>query len=391
MLTRSSSGYSVTDVTATSAEDHQAVNTAAIFVPQTDLMPALSATERLWKKNLERVLESGQFILGEHLAAFEREFAAATGAGFAVGVSSGTAAIELCLRERLITSREQEVLTSPLTSPFTGLAVLSAGASVRFADVHPDTLLLNPASAAERMTGRTSAILPVHLYGQPCSLQAFQELGKTLIQDACQAHGARCDGRPLTDYSPHVAYSFYPTKNLGCLGDGGAVATSDPVVAARIRVLRDGGRSANHVSTVAGINSRLDELQCCFLRAFLPHLDEWNKCRCALADLYDQLLRDCPGIRVLKRSRESVNHLYVIRAEQRDRLREHLSRHGISSAVHYPVPLHLQPTFADCGAKRGDLPHAERACAEIVSLPLWPHMRHETVEAVCDAVRAFYR
>jgi len=367
------------------------VSKAPFLVPLLDLKAALSATEPCWRRNLERVLQSGHFVLGEELARFEGEFAAATGAAFAVGVGSGTSALELCLRERLITSREQEVLTSPLTAPFTGLAVLSAGASVRFADIDPDTLLLDPASVADRITPRTAALLPVHLYGQPCSLRHFQPFGKTLIQDACQAHGAQCEGRPLTDYSPHVAYSFYPTKNLGCLGDGGAVATSDEAVAQRLRLLRDGGRCAPHVSSVAGLNSRLDEVQCCFLRAFLPHLEEWNRCRRALADFYDELLSDCPGIRLLRRSQESVHHLYVLRAEQRDRVREHLGQRGIASALHYPVPLHRQPAFADGGAQPGDLPQAERACQEILSLPLWPYMKPEMVERTARAVRSFYR
>jgi dTDP-3-amino-3,4,6-trideoxy-alpha-D-glucose transaminase len=350
----------------------------------------LCETEPRWRVNLERVLARGQFVLGEELASFEEEFARAMSARFAIGVGNGTDAIELCLRERLITSPGQEVIASPLTSPFTGLAVLAAGASLRFADVDSDTLLLDPASVADRITRRTVAIVPVHLYGQPCPLKRFAQLGKLIVQDACQAHGAKCEGRPFADYSDWVAYSFYPTKNLGCLGDGGAVTTNDRSVAQRIRILRDGGRSGNQVG-IAGINSRLDDLQSCFLRAFLPYLDEWNERRRRLADSYNELLCGYPGIRLLKRSPESVNHLYVIRAERRDGLREHLLEQGISTGVHYAMPLHLQPAFANCGAKKGDLPHAEKACDEIVSLPLWPNMQPQVVEIVAEAIGSFYR
>jgi dTDP-3-amino-3,4,6-trideoxy-alpha-D-glucose transaminase len=216
-----------------------------IVIPQTDLKSGLSETEPLWRQNLERVLQRAQFVLGEEVAAFEEEFARATNARFAIGVGSGTDAIELCLRERLITSRDQEVITSPLTAPFTGLAVLSAGAKLRFADIDLDSLLLDPSSVAHRITSRTAAILPVHLYGQPCPLQEFRQFGKPVIQDACQAHGAKCEGHPFTDYSDWVAYSFYPTKNLGCLGDGGAITTNDQSIAQQIRMLRLSRHPAN--------------------------------------------------------------------------------------------------------------------------------------------------
>ena len=362
-----------------------------VSIPQTDLKRALSETEPVWKRNVERLLETGQFVLGDQLAEFEREFARATGASFALGVGSGTNAIELCLRDAGITSPDQQVLTSPLTAPFTGLAVLNAGASVRFADVCPDSLLLDADAVASRVTARTAAIVPVHLYGQTCPLESFAEFGKVLIQDACQAHGAVCQGRALTGYSRYVAYSFYPTKNLGCLGDGGAVATDDLGVAQRIRSLRNGGRCGDHISHTAGINSRLDELQCCFLLAFLPRLTQWNAWRAERAALYDDLLRNCPGIQLLKRSAESVNHLYVVRAQRRDALREHLGREGITTGIHYPVPLHLQPAFASCAARPGEFPQAETACKEILSLPLWPHMNLDTVEITAQAVRRFYR
>jgi dTDP-3-amino-3,4,6-trideoxy-alpha-D-glucose transaminase len=363
-------------------------------IPFLNLAPAIRETEPLWRAHLERMFQQGQFILGEQVEAFEREFAQAMGARYAVGVGTGTAAIELCLREAGITDRRMQVLTTPLTAPFTALAIVAAGATPRFADVNPRTLLLDPQDAGNRATRRTAAFLPVHLYGRPCELDAFQRLARqfdaVLIQDACQAHGARYRGRAPASYSPYVAYSFYPTKNLGALGDGGAVVTDRAGVRLRLARLRDGGRSGSHVSRLAGINSRLDEMQACYLRAFLTRLEEWNRRRARLAALYDEALKDCPGVRLLDRA-DSVHHLYVIRARGREKLRRHLASHGIATAVHYPVPLHLQPAFRDCGARRGDLPVAERACREILSLPLYPHLPDSAAEEVAGRICDFYR
>jgi dTDP-3-amino-3,4,6-trideoxy-alpha-D-glucose transaminase len=306
-------------------------------------------------------------------------------------VANGTEAIELSLRDAGITSPRQEVLTSALTAPFTGIGIVSAGCSIRFADVAEDTLLIDPADAAARVTRRTAAIVPVHLYAQVADLLALRKIGLPLIQDACQAHGAKYRGKPLTDYGPYVAYSFYPTKNLGALGDGGAIATNSKAIDRRLRQWRDGGRRpSGQISYFKGVNSRLDELQCCYLRAFLTKLDEWNDDRRRLAALYDQALAGCEGIRPVVTNAESVRHLYVIRSKRRDALRAHLSSKGIATGIHYPKPLHLMPAFADAGLRRGDLPHAERACREILSLPLWPRMPDRMVHQAAEAVRKFF-
>ena len=364
-------------------------------IPFTNLKPLLRETEVEWRGALARLLERGHFILGEEVAAFEREFAAETGAEHAVGVASGTAALELCLRAAGLDGSGREALTSPLTAPFTGLAILAAGCRPRFADIDPGTLLLSCEDAGNRATKRTAALVPVHLYGQSCDLPPFVRLardcGAVLIQDACQAHGACCGQRPFTAFSPFVAYSFYPTKNLGCLGDGGAVATDRKAVAAKVRLLRDGARGRNHVSREPGINARLDEIQACFLRVFLPLLRRRNDQRRRLAAVYERALLDCPGIEVVRQRAGSVYHLFVIRARRRDRLREYLLRHGITAAPHYPVPLHLQPAFRDCGLKRGDLPAAERACREILSLPLWPGMPEDAALQTVERIREFYK
>ena len=360
-------------------------------IPVVNLRPGIEATRADWQARLDALIERNYFILGPDGAAFETEFAAAMGGRFAVGVANGTAAIELCLRDAGVTG---EVLTTALTAPFSGIGILAAGAKVRFADVDPQTLSMDPGDAGNRVRKATAALMPVHLYGQPAPIDAFARLAQArrlpLIQDAAQAHGATYHGRPLTDFSPYIAYSFYPTKNLGCLGDGGAIVTSRAAIDKRLRRWRDGGRKGGQVSYFAGINSRLDEMQVCYLRAFLPKLAEWNSWRGRIARIYDQALRGCPGVTLVKRWPCSVNHLYVVRAARRDKLREYLGKRGIGTGVHYPVPLHLHPAFAMAKQKRGDLPHAERACREILSLPLWPYLSDSDALAVAEGVRSFY-
>ena len=364
-----------------------------MFVPTNNLKAALDETGAEWRAGLERVLERGQFILGPEGERFEQEFAASMGGRYAVGVGSGTAALELCLRCAGIPAGS-EVITSPLTAPFTGVAIQAAGMKIRLADIDPDPLQLDARAVANAITRRTRAVMPVHLYGQTCDIPAFRKLARqanaVLIQDAAQAHGARCSGRPLADFSDYIAYSFYPTKNLGALGDGGAVVTNQKSVSTKIKRLRDGGRGSGMVSRVVGINSRLDEVQSAILRAFLPHLQDWNRRRAHLAQLYDEALRGCPGIRIPRRDEGCVYHLYVVRAKNRTGLRSHLAAKGIGTAIHYPVPLHLHSAFRECGLKRGDLPHAEQACREVVTLPLWPQLPADDVLRVAGAVRDFY-
>ena len=359
-----------------------------MFVPQVNLKPSIAASSAAWRVGLGRLMARGHYILGEEVRGFEEEFARAMGARLAVGVANGTQAIELALRDAGVSG---EVITSALTAPFTAVAIRAAGCRPRYADIDPATLQIDAADAERRVSKRTAALLPVHLYGQPCALDRFVKLARAeelvLIQDACQAHGARFRGKPLTDYSRYVAYSFYPTKNLPCLGDGGGLTTSSPAIAKRLRMIRDGGRRGGQISYIAGINSRLDELQCVFLRAFLPHLEDWNAQRARIAAIYDEELMGCPGIGMVRRTAESVHHLYVIRAERRDRLREFLAAQGVGTGVHYPVPLHKHPAFGE----RVSLPHAEQAVREIVSLPLWPHMKENAARRVADRVRKFYK
>lgn len=350
------------------------------------MRPLLRATSRDWRANLRRLFEKSHFILGDELRAFEQEFASTLGGEFSVGVANGTAAIELCLRDAGVTSGE--VITSALTAPFSGVGIRASGAIPKFADIDPETLQIDAADAASRITSKTRALMPVHLYGQPCALPDFVKLARKhkipLIQDAAQAHGALFNGKPLAAFSRYVAYSFYPTKNLGCMGDGGGIMVDDAATRDRLMVLRDGGRHGDQIAHSFGVNSRLDELQCCFLRAFLPHLKKWNAHRAQIAFIYDEMLRDC--VQLVKRTEGSVHHLYVIRAERRDQLRAHLAAQGIGTAVHYPVPLHKHPAFA----QKGSLPHAEKAVTEILSLPLWPYMKESAARRVAKQIRSFY-
>jgi dTDP-4-amino-4,6-dideoxygalactose transaminase len=350
-------------------------------IPMVNLAPVLQATRRAWSANLQRLFQGGQFILGAQVAAFEAEFAAASQARYAVAVGSGTAAIELCLRAGGLGGSGAEVLLPALTSPFTAQAILAAGCKPRFADVDAEHLLLDPSRARRQ----TRAIIPVHLYGQPYDCAQLPR-GSLVVQDACQAHGAA----RFTRLSPFAAFSFYPSKNLPCLGDGGAILTDSKRSAGMLRLLRDGGRRGDQISRVRAVHSRLDEMQACYLRAFLPKLAAWNAQRARLAANYDRLLRGCDGILPLARRPSSVCHLYVVRAQRRDRLREFLAGQGIASGIHYPVPLHLQPAFREFGPKPGQLPVAERACREIVSLPLWPGMTPDMVGEVASRVRQFY-
>jgi dTDP-3-amino-3,4,6-trideoxy-alpha-D-glucose transaminase len=320
-------------------------------IPLVNLRPSLASCRSEWQERLARVIDNGWFILGGEVAAFEREFAAFGGAAFAVGVGSGTAALEIALRVSGVTRRDQEVITSPLTAPFTAHAIVSAGATPVFADIDPATLLLDPARVAEKITSRTAAIAPVHLYGQCCDLEAIERLardsGAVLIHDACQAHGVRYEGRPLGSRGSPAAYSFYPTKNLPALGDGGALLLDDPEKDRLARLWRDGARAPGHVAQFPALNSRLDEIQAALLRVFLRRLEEWNAERERLCAIYDQELAGVEGVELVARNPRSshVRHLYIIRAARREELRKFLAGEGIETGVHYPVPLHRQPAF----------------------------------------------
>jgi dTDP-4-amino-4,6-dideoxygalactose transaminase len=361
-------------------------------IPFVDVKARVLAVRGELDAALGRVLDSGRFILGLEGVAFERELASACGAQDAVGVASGTEAIQLALSAVGVGTGD-EVVTSPLTAAFTGLAILATGARPVFADVDPATLNLAPEAVARAVTPRTKALLPVHLYGHPADLDPLLEIardrGIPLVEDACQAHGARYKGRVVGALSGIGALSFYPTKNLGALGDGGAVLVNDPGLAAWLRRARNGGQTDRYHHAEPGINSRLDEMQAAVLRVGLRHLEPGNARRRELAVIYRRELANARGLvlPVEQPYARSNHHLFVVRHPRRDALMAGLEQRGIATLIHYPVPLHLQGAFAALGGRRGDFPVAEKAAGEIVSLPLYAEMTDAQALAVAAAVR----
>jgi dTDP-4-amino-4,6-dideoxygalactose transaminase len=338
---------------------------------------------------IRRVIERGWFVLGPEVEAFEEAFAALSGARAAVGVANGTDAIALILRAIGI-GQGDEVITTPLSAAYTALAVMQVGAKPVFADIDPDRLTIDAAAAEALVTSRTAAILPVHLYGRPAGLERLEAVarrhGLALVEDCCQAHLATFKGKPVGTVGVAGAFSFYPTKNLGALGDGGAVITDDAVLAGRVRRLRNGGQSGRYNHVEFGINSRLDEIQAAILRARLRRLEEWTRRRRELAGLYRSQLRDGP-VAVLEPEEGHVYHLFVVRSAERVALQAHLVSAGIETLIHYPVPITRQPAFESM--EPAECPVADRACREVLSLPLYPGMPEEHVVGVSRAVQSF--
>jgi dTDP-3-amino-3,4,6-trideoxy-alpha-D-glucose transaminase len=339
---------------------------------------------------IDRVVRRGWFVLGPEVEAFEAEFAAASGAAHAIGVGNGTDALALSLRALGI-GQGDEVIVPAITAAYTGLAVLMAGARPVFADVDERRLTIDPGSCAERIGPRTAAIVPVHLFGQPADLPALQALANrhslAIVEDCCQAHDATCAGVPVGAAAAAGAFSFYPTKNLGALGDGGAVITNDAALAARIRLLRNGGQADRYRHVEPGVNSRLDEMQAAILRARLPFLGAWTARRRALAGRYRTALPS--SLQLPEHDPGHVYHLFAIRAAWRDSLQAHLRSAGVETLIHYPVPLTRQAAFA--ASAPAPAPAADRAAAELLSLPLHPRLRDEDVARVAGAVCEYER
>lgn len=336
----------------------------------------------------QRVLNSGWFILGPEVEAFEREFAAYHDVAQAVGVANGTDAIELALRAAGIGAGD-EVITVAHTAVATVCAIERAGAMPIMVDIDPVTYTMNPAAAEAAITPRTKAVLPVHLYGQPADLDALTALADKyhllLIEDCAQAHGARHAGRSVGTFGTLAAFSFYPTKNMGAYGDGGAILTNDAQLAERLRRLRNYGQTSRYYHAERGINSRLDEMQAAILRVKLAHLNEHNAIRRELACAYEGSLRSV-SIPAVRDGAYHVFHLYVVRHPQRDELMNALKERGIGTLIHYPVPVHLQAAYADLGYRPGSLPATEQAAAEILSLPMYVGLTPADVQHIAEAV-----
>ena len=340
---------------------------------------------------IDRVISSGWFVLGPEVEAFEAEFASASGAAHAVGVGTGTDAIALILRALGIGPGD-EVITTPLSAAYTALAVMMAGARPVFADIDPSRLTLDPGQVERAIGPRTRAILPVHLYGQPADMSALERLANrhhlALVEDCCQAHLATAAGRPVGTIGAAGAFSFYPTKNLGALGDGGAVITNDRSLADRIRRLRNGGQVDRYRHEEFGVNSRLDEMQAAVLRARLPRLAGWTARRRALAAAYRTALAGGPVDVPPEHDAGHVYHLFVVLCRGRAALQAQLLTDGIETLVHYPVPVPRQPAMA--ALHPHDCPEAARACDAVLSLPLHPGLTDLDATSVVTALKGHY-
>lgn len=343
---------------------------------------------------ISRVLEQSDFVLGNAVSWFEEDFARYCEAEHAVGVDSGFAAIELILRGLGIGSGD-EVITAANSFVASAFAISACGARPVLVDIDPNTYNLDPQQVAAAITPRTAAIMPVHLYGQPAEMEAIAAIatqhGLALIEDACQAHGARRRGRRVGSLGVAAAFSFFPSKNLGAYGDGGMVVTNDPGLADRLRQLRNVGSSIKYRHEVIGFNHRLDTLQAAILAVKLRHLDQDNDRRRVVADTYRHVLADLPvRLPVEAAFGEHVYHLYVVAVQERDMLAAHLQRCGVQTGIHYPIPIHLQPAYDQLGYRPGDFPVAEWAARSILSLPMYPRLSSDDIGYVGRSIHSFY-
>jgi dTDP-4-amino-4,6-dideoxygalactose transaminase len=362
-------------------------------VPFVDLGAQYASIGKEVNAAMGEVLRRGDFILGREVDLFEQEFADYCEAPFAVGVDSGMSALALILRGFDI-GPEDEVITSANTFIATALTISMTGARPVLVDIDPESLTLDLERLERSITPRTKAIMPVDLYGHPEDMDAINEIaarhGLIVIEDACQAHGARYKGRRAGALGHAAAFSFYPAKNLGAYGDGGMVVTADPELVRRLQLLRNYGQSQKYHHDIQGYNHRLDTIQAAALRVKLRYLDGWNEARRLHAERYGSLLAGSGVVLPpVMPEVEPVWHLYIIRTRQRDELRNYLSERGISTGVHYPVPIHLQPAYADLGYRAGDFPASELAAEQMLSLPMYAELTDEQIDYVVDAIRSF--
>jgi len=341
------------------------------------------------------VMQRGDFVLGGAVTEFERAFAEYCGAKYAVGVDSGYSALELIVLAYGIGPGD-EVITAANTFIATTLAISNTGATPVLVDIDPETYNIDPAKIAAAITPRTKAIMPVHLYGQPVDMDPILAIarkhGLRVFEDAAQGAGARYKGRMVGSLGDAAGFSFYPGKNLGAYGDGGAVVTNDAAIAEKVRLLRNIGQKVKYYHEVKGFNHRLDTMQAAVLLVKLPHLDGWNAARRRAAATYADLLADLPLITPTTAGyAEHIFHLYVVRVHNREALMEHLKERGIASGLHYPIPIHLQPAYSELGYKQGDFPITEAYAETILSLPIFPELDDDKVAYVVDAIRDYFQ
>ena len=361
------------------------------MIPFVDLRRQYKTIKTDIDSAVARIFDSGQFVLGDEVAAFEREFAAYSGAREGIATSTGTSALHLALLAAGIGAGD-DVLTVPFTFVATAAAIGYTGARPVFVDVEPDSFTMDVSRIEDAITPRTKAIVPVHLYGQMADMDPIMEIarrrGLAVVEDACQAHGAYYKGRRAGSIGDFGCFSFYPGKNLGAYGEGGLVLAADPEHARTVRMLRDWGSEKRYHHTLKGYNYRMEEPQGSILRVKLRQLDRWNDARRAHAAEYSTMLagsqvelpRELPD-------RRHVYHVFAVRTPDRDALQRALTSNGIQTGIHYPIPVHLQPAWAELGHAEGSFPFAEAAAREVLSLPMFPELTSTEVEQVCGAVR----
>ena len=361
------------------------------MIPYLDLQSQYRAIKPEIDAAIGRVLDSTQFILGDEVAAFEREFSTFCSSGETIAVNSGTSALHLALVAAGI-GRDDEVITVPFTFVATAAAIIYAGARPVFVDIDPGTYTMAPDQIERAITSRTRAIMPVHLYGHPADMDPILEIararGLLVIEDAAQAHGAEYKGRRCGSMGDMGAFSFYPGKNLGAYGEGGALVTSNPALAKTVRLLRSWGEEKRYDHILQGFNYRMDGIQGAILRVKLRYLEQWTEARRQRAADYRRGLEGAPV--VVPEERPSCRHVYhvmAVRMPQRDRVRQHLQAAGIQSGIHYPIPVHLQPAYRELGYGAGDFPVSEAVAGDVLSLPIYPEMTAAQVETVTAAVR----
>ena len=348
------------------------------------------------EKAVDKVLSSGWYILGKELASFEKEFASYCGTSYAVGVASGTEALQLSLMALSISSGDEVIIPVNTAIP-AAMAIVAAGAKPKFVDIKEATFNIDPSKIEKLITKRTKAIMPVHLYGNPCDMDNVSKIARKhklfVVEDASQSHGAIYKNKKVGSLSDLACFSFYPTKNLGCYGDGGMVVTNGKKLTEKIHYLRNYGQISRYICRIKGINSRLDEVQAAILRVKLKHLDAFNKRRIEIATRYNKNLKNIAEIEspCENKSTKHVFYLYVIRSKKRNKLKAYLEQKKIKSEIHYPIPLHLQEAFRCLGYRKGDFPVGERVAREILSLPIFPTLTNGEVDRISFHIRNFYR
>jgi dTDP-4-amino-4,6-dideoxygalactose transaminase len=361
------------------------------MIPFLDLKAQYAAIKPELDAAVLRVLASGQYVLGDEVAAFEEEFSAFCGAGHGIAVNTGTSALHLALLAAGVGPGD-EVITVPFTFVASAAAIWMAGARPVFVDIVPASFTMDPMRLEKAITRRTRAIVPVHLYGQTADMDAIMSIahrhGVPVVEDACQAHGAGYHGKRAGGIGLSGCFSFYPGKNLGACGEGGIVVTNDPKQARKMRMLRDWGQEQRYHHLLKGFNYRMDALQGAILRVKLRHLDEWTDARRQIAHRYSALLSGSSVAQPPSEltGRRHVYHIYAVRSRDRNGLRRMLEREGVQTGLHYPIPIHLQPAYADLGYRIGDFPESEAAAREVLSLPIHPDLAPRQVEQVVAAI-----